>query len=362
MQAFRLPELLACASVSAKTIFSNVLPISLSLTIGGIGGGIFYYFHLPLPWMLGAMIATFAVVMGGAKLKAPAMLRPIVISVIGVMLGSGFDSGILADARSWAVSLAFLGLYLAVASAIVVPYYTHIGKFDRTTAFFAAMPGGVNDMMLIGEAMGADARKIILAHAARILVTIAVIAFWFRVVLGLKVAGFAIEPVSLGMMDVAILTACAVAGVYLGGWLRLPAAQLVGPMILSAIVHIAGVTHSAPPAVLVIIAQVVLGTVLGCRFVGAPKPMVVRSLVLSLGATLLTLTVTLVFAVLFHGLFGQTAEQVILAYAPGGLTEMSLVALSMNAEVAYISVHHLARIALVIAFAPIVMKWLLRRG
>jgi membrane AbrB-like protein len=164
------------------------------------------------------------------------------------------------------------------------------------------------------------------------------------------------------MLDVAILTACAVAGVYLGGWLRLPAAQLVGPMILSAIVHIAGLTHSAPPPVLVIVAQVVLGTVLGCRFVGAPKPMVVRSLALSLGATLLTLTVTLVFAVLFHGLFGQTAEQVILAYAPGGLTEMSLVALSMNAEVAYISVHHLARIALVIAFAPIVMKWLLRRS
>ncbi|NBQ50975.1 MAG: AbrB family transcriptional regulator, partial [Marivivens sp.] len=48
--------------------------------------------------------------------------------------------------------------------------------------------------------------------------------------------------------------------------------------------------------------------------------------------------------------------------APGGLTEMSLVALSMNAEVAYISIHHLARIALVIAFAPIVMKWLLRRS
>ncbi|NCW67291.1 MAG: hypothetical protein EBV86_01810, partial [Marivivens sp.] len=72
---------MACAPVSAKTIFSSALPISLSLTIGGIGGGVFYYFHLPLPWMLGAMIATFAVVMGGAKLKAPAMLRPIVISV-----------------------------------------------------------------------------------------------------------------------------------------------------------------------------------------------------------------------------------------------------------------------------------------
>ncbi len=307
-------------------------------------------------------MATFAAVMFGVPAEAAYSFRTPVIAVIGIMLGSGFSVEVISNIGHWILSLSFLAVYLAIAAAIVVPFYMRVGNFDRVTAYFAAMPGGLNDMMLIGEAMGGDARRIILAHAARVVITVAVVAFWFRVVLGLEVSGNLGmgNGAPLGGADVAILLACAVAGVYLGKWLRFPAPGLMGPMLLSAIVHISDVTHSVPPRFLVIAAQVYLGTMMGCRFVGAPKAMVLRSMLLSFGATLITLSVTLVFALAFHKVFGQTAEQVILAFAPGGLTEMSLVALSMNAEVAYISVHHLVRIVMVIGFAPVVMRLLMR--
>lgn len=353
----------ACGPLSARLTKTRLALIALSLAIGIGGGMAFYAAQLPLPWMLGPMAFVFAAVMLGAPLEAPMGLRPFVIPVIGVMLGSGFDADTFHNLNRWALSLAGLAVYLALAAALTVPFYIRIGKLDPITAFFAAMPGGINEMVVIGGAMGGDEKRIILAHAGRIVVSIAVIAVWFRVILGYEVAGVSLGggDAPLTALNAVILILCAVLGAWLGGKLRLPAPGLLGPMILSALAHVTGLTHSAPPALLVIAAQVILGTVMGCRFRGAAPRLVFATLALTTGGTLIMLALSFVIALTCHTVFGQTVEQVLLAYAPGGLTEMSLVALAMQAEVAYISIHHLVRIVVLIALAPTVLPKIAKR-
>jgi len=55
--------------------------------------------------------------------------------------------------------------------------------------------------------------------------------------------------------------------------------------------------------------------------------------------------------ILLHEVVGERIEAVVLAFAPGGLAEMSLVALSMHISVLYVSAHHVARIVLSVSFA-----------
>ncbi|MDT8855898.1 AbrB family transcriptional regulator [Paracoccaceae bacterium Fryx2] len=334
------------------------------MAIGAFGGGVFQILGLPLPWMLGALTASMIAAMLNAPILPPSRLRPTVVVVIGVLLGAGFSPALLSQAAGWALSLAMLVVYLVVTAALVVPYYRRVGGFDPTTAFFSAMPGGVNEMAMIGQEMGGDERRIILAHAARIVITIALIALWFRLIQGYSVGsatsmgvGFA----DIDARDLAVLAVCGVLGAALGIGLRLPAPTLVGPMFVSAAAHVAGLSQAAPPRELVVMAQILLGTVMGCRFLGIGPRVVGRALLLSLGATLLSLGVTLAFALLFHRLFGQSIEQVMLAYAPGGVTEMSLVALAMQAEVAYVATHHVVRIVLLVGFAPLVLRRIGRR-
>jgi uncharacterized membrane protein AbrB (regulator of aidB expression) len=62
------------------------------------------------------------------------------------------------------------------------------------------------------------------------------------------------------------------------------------------------------------------------------------------------------FALVLHQLTGQSADQILLAYAPGGLTEMSLVALALNAEAAFVATHHVVRILMVIVAAPLLFR------
>jgi uncharacterized membrane protein AbrB (regulator of aidB expression) len=55
---------------------------------------------------------------------------------------------------------------------------------------------------------------------------------------------------------------------------------------------------------------------------------------------------------------GLRGDQVLLAYAPGGLSEMSLVALATGAEVAFVALHHVVRIVMVILAAPLAFRLL----
>ena len=73
------------------------------------------------------------------------------------------------------------------------------------------------------------------------------------------------------------------------------------------------------------------------------------------------LVVALGLAFFLSGLIGKSTEQIFLAYAPGGLSEMSLVALSMNADAAYVATHHLIRIVILLALASTVLARIARR-
>jgi membrane AbrB-like protein len=121
-----------------------------------------------------------------------------------------------------------------------------------------------------------------------------------------------------------------------------------------------GIVHNPPPQELIIIAQIFLGTIVGCRFIGSEPKAILRAIFLGLGATAMMLALTFGFAMALHEMFEQSLEQLVLAYSPGGLAEMSLVALAMNADIAYVASHHLVRISVVMALAPILFRLFLK--
>ncbi|WP_343035221.1 AbrB family transcriptional regulator [Halovulum dunhuangense] len=329
-----------------------------ALCLSALGGAVFAWAAMPLPWLLGAMTATMLAALLRLPVHAPAAIRPYVVTVIGVMLGSGFTPALLGHLGSWALSLLFVGLYLIVSGLIVVPYYRILGGQDRATAYFSGMPGGLSEMMIIGRDMGGDDRKIVLAHTARIFLCVCLVAFWFRVFGGLEAQGaggrLGIAFAQIPPHELVLLALAGVAGFVLGRRLRIPAPTMIGPMLVSAALHMGGLVVSPPPSELVIAAQVILGTIVGVRFLGAAPGEVLRALALGLGATLIMIGVSLGFALGLERLIGQGFVQILLGFAPGGFTEMSLIALALQADVAYVATHHMVRIILVILLAPLI--------
>ena len=331
--------------------------------IGAAGGGLFFLAHLPLAWMLGAMATTTAAALGGVPVAFWPPARGGMIAVLGVALGSTFYPDVIDQAGRWLGGLAVLAGYVAVTSALVYRYFRRVGGFDPVTAYFASTPGGFNEMVVVSEAMGGQFQTVALVHATRVLVAVFTIPLAFRFGLGLDVPALAPgSPWHLATDQAVILAGCLGLGWPAARLARVPAAALVGPMVLSAAAHLTGLATASPPAELVAAAQVVVGAAVGARFAGLQLSHILVTVRLALGSTALFLVTATVLAWSLAGVLGVPVEALMLALAPGGLAEMALVALALGVDTAFVSTMHVCRIAMVVICAPVAFRLARRAG
>lgn len=333
--------------------------ILLALAIGTTGGFLASYFNVPLAWMLGAMISTTVAAVCGLPVALPVVFRTAMIGVLGVMLGSGFAPEILDRIGDWMISLAGLAVYTLALTGIVTVFLRRVCGYDPVTAYFSAAPGGLSEMVVVGGQFGGDERVISLTHTSRILLVVLALPFLMQLIFGYDpgprpAAGVPFAESSYS--DLLVLTFCGVAGFILARLARLPAAAVLGPMLFSAALHMTGVTDAKPPVELIAAAQVVVGTTIGCRFAGVNMALVARSIVASIGSTVILVSSSLLFAVLLHPLTGLPTIGIFLAFAPGGVAEMSLIALALSIDAALVATHHIVRIFFIVVLTPLLFR------
>lgn len=333
-----------------------ILRFLAALALGALGGALFWSIGAPLPWVLGSMLACAAGSIVHLPIEASSATRRPMSAVIGVVLGSAFHPGLFAQATQWIVPIALLPMFLATTALACVIYFRRVAKFDAPTAYFAGMPGGIAEMVVMGAERGADERAIGLIHGARIFLVVFILPFLIRafesgsrapVLAAAQVTG----PASWALLPWAL--GCIVVGGGLGKLLRLPAWHLMGPLFVSAAVHLLGLSDFHIPAWVIAAAQVGLGATIGCRFVGLALSTLVRTLVLAAGSTAILLFITFCWSFAIGWATGLNPALVALAYSPGGVAEMSMVALSLALEAGFVIVHHLVRVILVLVGAPL---------
>lgn len=326
------------------------LRFGATLALAAGGGLVFLWLSIPLPFMLGSMFAVMAAALAGMPVTAPQAIRPPMSVVIGAMLGTSFAPAILEDAAQWAVPLAGLVLFVAVAAALCVTLFRRMGGMDLHTAYFAGMPGGLVDMVALADHYGADVRKVALIHSLRILIIVFSVPLLVEWLSGSEIG--AVAPDQVSIRDVGAdfwlwFPPTCVLGALAGVVLRLPAKFILGPMIISAAVHLTGWTDYKLPVEMVVVAQVVIGATIGARFVGAPRSLVMSVLPVTVVSAAVLLGLTWGFAQVLSAMTGIAAITILLSYSPGGFAEMGMVAVALGIETAFVATHHVVRIALV---------------
>jgi uncharacterized protein len=334
--------------------------LALTLFVGTIGGLIARSLHVPLGLLLGSLVAVGTLAATnrrvlGQALFLPPKLRMCFVPIIGVAIGGAFTPDIVQQAAAWWPSLLALLIYLPLLHWVGYHIYKRAG-FTPQTAFYGAVPGGLIESVTMGEAAGADVQALVILQFLRLILTIITVPFAFLLLTGHSVgsaSGAVLPGTTPGIQDIAILTVAALLGVAIARALRLPGWIITGPILLSAAAHATGITHAVPPPWLVGCVQVILGAGLGARFAGmAGRTMVIAARAALLNAAI-ALTLALIAATLLAPIVQEPIAAVFLAYAPGGLAEMSLIALSLQISVVYVAAHHVARIIMAVAIAQI---------
>ncbi len=323
----------------------------------------------PLPWLLGALVGSAVAAMAGLRIGGvapalPSWIRPVAIPVIGVAIGGSITPEIIAQAPRWWPSLAAVLPFVIAAQLLGYAILRALSRHDRATAFFAASPGGLVDSILIGERRGGAPAAMATQHFARIALTVAAAPLLVALVAGRAAVTPppAPEPTPLALLDAGLLLACAFAGAWLGRRFRLPAGALLGPLFLSAGLHLSGLTTADAPRLLVAAAQLVVGAALGLQFAGVGHAQVARGIGLAAACVAATLVLAAALAALLAPVVDVPAPAVFLAFAPGGVAEMGLVAVGLGAEPAYVIAHHLLRIGLTVTCAPLIFDRLIARA
>lgn len=342
-----------------KDRWLHLAKLAMTVGIGTAGGAVFAHFELPLPWLLGALAACIVASLSPLPVVSARKIRPPLATVLGVLMGSAVTPTFLDRVATWPLSIALVILYTAVLGIIAFIYLHRVAGYDKVTAYFAGMPGGLATMIMTSAELGGDERKTALIQGCRIFLVVMTVPFVFQWIMDLEIGArgqFSTPLLAFDPVDGAILLACAVFGYPLGRLIRLPNPSMLGPALLSAIVHGLDWTTAKPPFELVIVAQIVLGTATGSQFKGANLRLFKAALIHTIGLVLLFYATGIAFAFMMWKWLDIPLLEAILSLAPGGMPEMILITMAVGGDVLFVVTHHLGRSVCLNFLAPILFK------
>lgn len=346
-----------------RLLWGHTHPLTVfATTLLAISGGAFAaWLGLPLAWLLGSVVtvglaAALGIRIGPDSLDIPPLARAIAIPIIGTGIGAGFTPAIVAEMPRWWTTILALVIFLPLLHYIVYRLFLLSPHVSRTTAWYAAVPGGLVESIELGQAAGGDVQMMTMLHVLRMIACVVLVPLGLALVSGLDTAAVVAIPGSgsdlVWWRNVIETIAITIVGVTAGRMTRLPAAGFFGPLLVSAVCHASGLSSATISVWVIIAAQIIVGAGLGARFEGMPPRKLVLAMWLIITSSAATYALTACFAWILARLSGLNAYAIFLAYAPGGIVEMSLIAMAMQLNPIFVSTHHLLRIMI----AMVVMR------
>lgn len=329
-----------------------------TLGLALIGVGVFKLLGLPLPFLFGPMTACLLAALAGARLRGMGVVSVAARTILGVAVGASITPEVVGRIPQMAGSVALVPLYVVLIGLLGVPFFRRLG-YDPVTSWYAAMPGGLQDMVIFGTEAGGDGRALALIHATRVLVIVTLAPMILTGLYGAGLTGAVGAPIrDLPLAELALMAAAALIGWKGAERVGLFGASILGPMIVTAVLSLTGLIHTRPPAEAIWTAQLFIGLGIGVQYVGVTLREL-RSFILS-GLAFVVLLAAL--AALFTEIVTLTGLahpiEGFLAFAPGGQAEMTVLALVAGADLGFVILHHLTRLVVVILGAPVAARLL----
>ena len=331
--------------------------VARTYVIALLGVLVFSLLQLPLPWLLGPIFACLAAALAGVELKGVKPVNDAMRAILGVAVGATLSISVVASMASMWPTLALIPLLIALSALIGVPYFQRLWGFDTATSYYSAMPGGLQDMLAFGEEAGGDVRALSLIHATRVMLIVVSLPFLLEGIWAVDLSNPPGAPAaSLPLSQLLLMVAAGLGGWQLAKRVGLFGASIIGPMIAAGVLAMTGVLQHRPPAEAIWAAQFFIGMTVGSKYSGITGEEVRKDVAAALGYCLILIALAAVFTefVILLGL--APPLEALLAFAPGGQAEMTVLALISGADVAFVISHHILRISCVILGAPIIAR------
>ena len=390
-----------------------VVAFFVTTVIGIIGGLIFLRLKIPAGAMIGAMIGVMVFNILSESAFYPDALRKYVQIFSGILIGTRIQRKDISELKKVIVPSILLIISLFVLNLVFAALFTQFGGLDINTSLFAATPGGMSDMALIAEDLGANTAQVAMLQLTRILFIISIFPSLFK---WLSTRGWRLFPMrrkppanngnptdrpSMAVLDdEAAAVACLIAAdacplpeartaISLRSWFRtmsgsisldptrvwrflltvavaivggliffsleIPAGAMIGSMLFVAVFGVLSGKALFPTGFRPVI-QITVGCFLGSRMTYdsllSLKELFIPTMIMLVGVIL----ASLVFGYAIHKITGLAVSTCLLACTPGGLGEMSLIAEELGCDAPKVAVMQTFRLMIVIMLFPTLLR------
>jgi membrane AbrB-like protein len=325
----------------------KAIRILLTFVLAVAGGSLAYWLRIPLPWMLGPLFVCAAASLSGWRVEFVPMGRELGQVAVGLAVGMRFTPAVLATTLALLPHMIGATLYVVAFTLAAAFLHRALARIDYNTAFFATAAGGMADMAVVAEERGGDPTVVSITHAIRVasvvsIVPILVVAFGEHGTIGNRTEG-----ASDNLLLVALCLGLAYVTARLFQHTPFPNPWLVGPIFLGTLLGASGLLLVEVPWILIVVAQVLIGTWLGCRFRRDVLARLPRAALSALGVSLFMVAAAAIGAFVLAESSGLPFSTSFLSLAPAAVTEMVITAQAMNIDAQIVTAFHVMRIAVV---------------
>src|SRR5215472_13871342 len=326
------------------------------LALGAAVGACAQQIRMPLPFVLGPLVATAILGIAGWPVVGVRRLRPGAQFVIGSAIGIQFTHAIVARLALMLPLIIGSGLMAIAVCACASAFLIAAAGLDRKTAFFATAPAGASEMANIAARYGGEPEPIMVAQTIRVIMTVMAAPFLVIHFANDGQVHQVAQAAVLAWPALLLLVPVAAVGGFLLSRTTFPNGWFMGPLIACALAGISGLIEGRVPDLILTIAQIVTGASLGAQFRREFLTKLARMVAVSALSIVLVLAVMAAAATGLGLALHLPIAALALAVAPAGMAEMTLTGKVLGLDAALISGFHTVRIIMVMGLVVPVFR------
>lgn len=345
-----------------------------------IGGKILTLIGLSIGWMIGSLLTSVVLFNSNFLTKTVSVISKKNINIwlrvgqllLGVELGLQLNSSILATFKNNSVPIALaivLSLLFALISGVLLYKFC---KTDLLTSFYSTAPGGLSAMPGMAHEAGANTGIVTVLQTIRIFLVVTLVPFFISMAkqqMGeIEVVQKKYEVNNIlsngNPIWTILLVLIALTGTMLGKKLKFPVPWLIGSMIAVAVTRNVGSLFMGKeivafwPGDIMIISQIMIGASIGSMFKKSMFIGMKRVLFFSFFSTIGLLFIMMLCAYIITNITGIPFVTTALAFAPGGVAEMTTVSVILQADPLFVVAVQVLRVLIVNVTLPPLFSYL----
>lgn len=349
-------------AMAQNKMFNNLLVLVIAILFGWL----LFALHIMLPWMFGPILASiFVVKVLKRDVQWPLWLSELGLIMLGVQIGASFTRSVTSDIKDDWLAIVLVSVLILLLALVVSIGFRKIAHVNRETAILSVIPGALSQMIVMAEEnKKADILVVSLTQTSRVIfvvLLVPLISFFFKTDHSNRVTEANVQYLTdvLTIQHIVII-ALGIAVVYiLMKWIHFPTKMLMAPIVVLVIWNFVTNLTFTLDAPIIAGAQIIYMIRVGIQIAHLTDQLKGRIAVAIAYQNVMLIFGALAMVYLVQFINHASIDELFLGAAPGGMSQIVLVALDIGADVAMISSYHIFRIFFILfLIAPLVSVYL----